>query len=248
MYASDLRKVNMSRNTARQHEVYSRFTKAMHDADRENLYGLLACFMLREGLDPTLFGLNATTVGKVLSAMGLLKIVPESPAPSSPPSTATASSESIQSSSKTEDAVSVVNCIESLLEVPAIIREALEAVGVETDLLTSLYFDPKWGPEYRQRIRSKYTTFVYLVSSGKIRNPNGYFRDMVRKGWPVSRSYDPNWKAVKRETAAVQGAVENAAMRAEPVRTEFDPHALIAGMNPELYRKVYGKEPPQMNG
>lgn len=88
------------------------------------------------------------------------------------------------------------------LAVPASILDGLMAVGVEEDAVASLWFHPSSGLYYRQRIKSKFNTLVFLISVGRIKTATGFFIAAITKNYMLSKSYEPGKKKAPAPTAA----------------------------------------------
>lgn len=169
----------------------------------------LGALALACGLDVTLLGLSASGTSRVLRAQGQLAgAVPFG---------------AIQSMTITHEG-SELDCIESKeLAVPEGTLAALLGAGVERDAVETLYWDPRYGRCFRQRIASKLGAFVHLCAEGKIKNPTGFFLKMVRHNWLISRSYDPQHRekrllelSRRGDEAVRRAAQEQAARRSEP--------------------------------
>lgn len=166
----------------------------------------LAALCLACGVDVTLLGLTPSGTTRVAKAAGLMA--------------GTVTFGSIHTLIQEQGPVEVSSiCIEP--KVPDALLEGLVAAGVGADVVTTMYFDEQYGPAFRRRMMSKAPVFLSLCREGRIHNPSGFFVDMIRKNWLLSRNYDPNWREAKKARALTQVVREVTDRRAEHRVTEL---------------------------
>lgn len=164
----------------------------------------LASLCVALDFDPTLWPMTATTTGRIQAAMRRQKTFRKD----------AEACGAIQSNPSTQTSVTAVPAVENCFvpQVPEDMEGALVAVGVELDTVACLYFDPAYGPTFRQRIKSKWRTFTDLCGRGLIQNPTGFFISAIRKNWMLSSSYVPG---LKKPTPASRAEQERLSLQGQ---------------------------------